>query len=179
MVLVGRLTISPNWVKFYANTTMYFAGPSPTDFGSCSLFPFQLTVPPGSEPVTSRPYRINPAVAKQEDILDQHLAAGLIQHSTASYSSPLVVIPKKSGGVRIAVNYRKLNKLCALSQLPIPRVDDTLDKLLKRKIYCLFDMKFSFHQITVQRDTIPLTALVTPSGRFRVVENASRQFSCP
>ncbi|CAB1100851.1 unnamed protein product [Ectocarpus sp. CCAP 1310/34] len=98
-------------------------------------------------------------------ILDQYLAAGLIQHSTSPCSSPLVVIPKKSGGVRITVNYRKLNKLCALSQLPILRVDDTL-KLLKGEIYSLFDMKSSFHQITVHRDTIPLTAFVTSSGLF-------------
>ncbi|CAB1102849.1 unnamed protein product [Ectocarpus sp. CCAP 1310/34] len=91
---------------------------------------------------------------------------GLIQHSTSPYSSPLVVIPKKSGGVRITVNYRKLNKLCALSQLPIPRVDDTLDKLSKGRIYSLFDLKSSFHQITGHRDTIPLTAFVTSSRLF-------------
>ncbi|CAB1107686.1 unnamed protein product [Ectocarpus sp. CCAP 1310/34] len=113
------------------------------------------------------PTAINPPVAKQVDaILDQYLAADLIQHSTPPYSSPLVVIPKKSGGVRITVYYRKFNKLCAWSQLPIPRVDDTLDKLLKGRIYSLFDMKSSFHQITVHRDTIPLTAFVTSSGLF-------------
>ncbi|CAB1119198.1 unnamed protein product [Ectocarpus sp. CCAP 1310/34] len=118
-------------------------------------------------PVTSRPYRVNPPVAKQVDaILDQYLAAGLIQHSTSPYSSPLEVIPKKSGVVRITVNYSKLNKLCALSQLPIPRVDDTLDKLLDGRIYSLFDMKSSFHQITVHRDTIPLTAFVASSRLF-------------
>ncbi|CAB1118552.1 unnamed protein product [Ectocarpus sp. CCAP 1310/34] len=140
---------------------------SPTDFGSCSLFPFKLAVPPGSAPVTSRPYRVNPPVAKQVDaILDQYLAAGLIQHSTSPYSSALVVILKKSGGVRITVNYRKLNKLCTLSQLPIPRIDDTLDKLLKGHTYSLFDMKSSFHQITVHRETIPLTAFVTSCGLF-------------
>lgn len=70
-------------------------------------------------------------------------------------------MPEKSGGVRVTVNYRKLNKLCALSQLPIPRVDNTLDKLLKGKIYSLFDMKSSFHQITVHRDTIALTAFIS------------------
>lgn len=57
----------------------------------------------------------------------------------------------KSGGVRITVNYRKLNKLCELSQLAIPRVDDTLDKLLHRKNYSLFDMKSSSHQIKLHR----------------------------
>ena len=121
--------------------------------------------------MTSRPYRVNPPVAKQVDaILDQYLAAGLIQHSTSPYSSPLVVIPKKNGGIRITVNYRKLNKLCALSQLPIPRVDDTLDKLRKGNVYSLFDMKSAFHQITVHRDTIPLTAFVTASGLFEFLK---------
>ncbi|CAB1103024.1 unnamed protein product [Ectocarpus sp. CCAP 1310/34] len=123
-----------------------------------------------SEPVTSRPYRVDPPVAKQVDaILDQYLAACFIQHSTSPYSSPLVVIPKNPGGVRITVNYRKLNKLCTLSQLRIPRVDDTLDKLLKGKIYSLLYMKSSFHQITVHRDTIPLTASAAPGWFCKVV----------
>ncbi|CAB1117629.1 unnamed protein product [Ectocarpus sp. CCAP 1310/34] len=140
-----------------------------TTFAMQANIPFNFTqsIASCSAPVTFRPYRVDPPVARQVDaILDQYLAAGLIQHSTSPYSSPLVFIPKKSGGVRITVNYRKLNKLCALSQLPIPRVDDTLDKLLKGRIYSLFEMKFSFHQITVHRDTIPLTAFVTSSGLF-------------
>ncbi|CAB1107289.1 unnamed protein product [Ectocarpus sp. CCAP 1310/34] len=140
-----------------------------TNFAMQAKIPFNFTqsIASFSAPVKSRPYRVNPPVAKQVDaILDQYLAAGLIQHSTSPYSSPLVVIPKKSGGVRNTVNYRKLHKLCALSQLPIPRVDDTLDKLLKGRIYSLFDMKSSFRQITVHRDTIPLTAFVTSSGLF-------------
>ena len=67
--------------------------------------PFEILVPEGSTPVTSRPHRLNTILAKKVDAnLNQYLAAGLIQHSTSPYSSPLVVIPKKSGGVRITVN---------------------------------------------------------------------------
>ena len=40
-----------------------------------------------------------------------------------------MVIPKKSGGMRITVNYKKLNLISKLSQLPIPRVDQFLDYL--------------------------------------------------
>ena len=70
---------------------------------------FEISAPEGSTPVTPRPHRINPILAKEVDAtLNQYLAAGLIQHSTSPYSSPLVAIPKKSGGVRITVNYKKL-----------------------------------------------------------------------
>ena len=37
---------------------------SKTEFGSCSLMPFEISVPKGSAPVTSRPHRINPILAK-------------------------------------------------------------------------------------------------------------------
>ena len=69
-------------------------------------------------------------MAKEVDVtLNQYLAADLIRHSTSPYSSPLEVIPKKSGGVRIIVNYTKLNKISSLSQLPIPHVDQVLNSL--------------------------------------------------
>ena len=140
---------------------------SKTDFGSCSLMPFKITVPPDSEPVTSRLYRINPILAKKADaVLDQYLAAGLIQHSTSPYSSPMVAIPKKDGGVRITINYKKLNAISSLGHLPIPRVDEVLDSLGKGRIFSLFDLVSSFHQITIDKDTVPLTAFCTPDRLF-------------
>ena len=97
---------------------------SSTDFGSCSLLPFEISFPPNSAPVMSRPYRINPPTAKKVDpVLDKFFAAGLIQHSTSPWATPVVAILKKSGDIRITVNYKKLNKLSILGQLPIPRVD--------------------------------------------------------
>ena len=104
------------------------------------------SVPEGSAPVTSRPHRINPILAKEVDAtLNQYLATCLIQHSASRYSSPLVVIRKKSRGVRIMVNYKKLNKISNLSQLPIPRVDQVLDSFGKERVFFLFDLVSSFH----------------------------------
>ena len=51
-----------------------------------------------------------------------------------------MVIPKKSGGVRSTVNYKKLNKISSLSQLPIPRVEQVLDSLGKGRMFSLFDL---------------------------------------
>ena len=98
--------------------------------------------------------------------LNQYLAAGLTQHSTSPYSSPLVVVPQKSGGVLVTVNYKKLNDSSRLSQLPIPRVGQVLDSLGTEYILSFFNLVSSFHQITAHKDAVPLTAFCTPMGLY-------------
>ena len=138
---------------------------SKTDFGSYAMMLFEISVPEGSAPVTSRPHRINPILAKEVDAtLNKHLAAGLIQHPTSPYSSPLVVIPKTSGGVRITVIYKKLNQFSKLSQLPILSVDQVLDSLGSGRVFSLFDLVSPFHQINAHKDTVPPRASCTPTS---------------
>ena len=138
------------------------------DYGECSLHPFEIKVPPGGQPIQSRPYRLNPVLSKQDDaILDSYIAAGLIQHSTSPWSSPLVCVPKKSGGIRITVNYQKLNKVTEIPQIAIPRVDEVLDTLGGGSVF-LRVRPFSRGptQLTIHPDNIPLTAFCTPNGLY-------------
>ena len=140
---------------------------SKLDYGECSLRPFEIKVPPGTQPIQSRPYRLNPVLSKQADaILDSYLAAGLIQHSTSPWSSPLVCVPKKSGGIRITVNYQKLNKVTEIPPIAIPRVDEVLDTLGGGSVFSVFDLFSVFTQLTIHSDTIPLTASCTPNGLY-------------
>ena len=93
------------------------------------------------------------------------LQTGLIQHPISPCSSPLVVISKKSGGVRITVHYKKLNQINSLRQLPIPLVDEVLDSL-GRPVFSLLDLVSSFHQITAHKDAVPLEAFFAPTGFY-------------
>ena len=140
---------------------------SKLDYGECSLRSFEIKVPPGTQPIQSRPCRLNPVLSKQVDaILDSYLAAGLIQHSASPWSSPLVCVPKKSGGIRITVNYQKLNKVTEIPQIAIPRVDEVLDTLGGGSFFSVFDLFSGFTQLTIHPDTIPLTAFCTPNGLY-------------
>lgn len=57
---------------------------SKTNFGSCSLLPFEIVAPPGASPVAFRPYRISSIQAKQAAaLLGEYFIAGLIQHSAS------------------------------------------------------------------------------------------------
>ena len=77
-----------------------------------------------------------------------------------------MIIPKKSGGVRITVNYKKLNQISSLSQSLISRVDQVLDCLGKGRVFSLFDLVPLFHQITAHKDTLSLTWFYTPTGLY-------------
>ena len=137
------------------------------DYGACSLRPFEIKVPPGTHQIPSRPYRLNPVLSKQVDaILDSYLATGLIQHSTSPWSSPLVCVPNLSDGIRITVNYQKLNKVTEIPQITIPRVDEVLHTLGGGSFFSAFDLFSGFTQLTIHSDTIPLTAFCTPNGLY-------------
>ena len=140
---------------------------SELDYGECFLRPFEIKVPPGTQPIQSRPYIINPVLSKQVDaILDSYLAAGLIQHSASPWSSPLGCVPKKSGGIRITVNYQKLIKVTEIPQIAIPRVDEVLDTLGGGSVFSVFDLFSGFTQLTIHPNTIPLSAFCTPNGLY-------------
>ena len=124
-------------------------------------------MPLGTQPIQPRPYRLNPVLSKQVDaILDFCLAAGLIQHSTSPWSSSLVCVPKKSGGIRITVNYKNLKKVTEIPQIATPRVDEVLDTLGGGSVFSVFDLFSRITQLTVNPDTIPLTAFCTPNGHY-------------
>ena len=79
-------------------------------------------------------------------------------------SSPLVCVPKKSGGIRITVNYQKLNKITEIPQIAIPRVDEVLDTLGGGPVFSIFHLFSGFTRSTIYPDTIPLIAFCTPNG---------------
>ena len=65
------------------------------------------------------------------------------------------------------MNYKKLNAISSLAHLLIPRVDEILDSPGKGRIFSLFDLVSSFHQITIDKDIAPLTAFCTPTRLFK------------
>ncbi|GJW59074.1 putative reverse transcriptase domain-containing protein [Tanacetum coccineum] len=52
--------------------------------------------------------------------------------------------------VRIAIDYRELNKLTVKNRYPLPRIDDLFDQLQGSSIYSKIDMRSGYHQLRVQ-----------------------------
>jgi len=64
---------------------------------------------------------------KLQVILDEYLSEGMIRPSISEYASPIVLVKKKSGDLRLCVDYRKLNKTMVKDNYPLPLIDDLLD----------------------------------------------------
>lgn len=62
---------------------------SKLDYGECSLRPFEIKVPPGTQQIQSSPYRLNPILSEQVGTsLNSYFAADRIQHSKTPRPAP-------------------------------------------------------------------------------------------
>ncbi|GBO29521.1 Transposon Ty3-I Gag-Pol polyprotein [Araneus ventricosus] len=81
--------------------------------------------------ISQRPYRISPAERRIIHEVEKLLQKEIIQPSKSPWSSPVVFVKKKDGNWRFCVDYRCLKKISKRDVYPLPRIDDTLDRLSK------------------------------------------------
>lgn len=77
------------------------------------------------------------------------LEDGIIEKSNSEWASPLVIVRKPSGDLRICVDYRKLNEATRVTSYPLPNMTETLDRLADAKYFTTIDMVSGYHQIEV------------------------------
>lgn len=103
---------------------------SKLDCDDCSIRPFEIDDPAGTQLITSHLHSLNSVLSKQADaVLDSYVATDLIQHLLSLRSRPLVCIQMKSSDVHIAVSYQKFNKIAEISPITISRVDEVVGVL--------------------------------------------------
>ena len=114
------------------------------------------------------PYRRIPPAYIQEvrDHLQKLLQQGVIRESQSPYSSAVVLVRKKSGALRLCVDYRLLNKKCVKDAFPLPRIDEYLDSLSGAKLFSTLDLKSAYAQVPIAEEDCYKTAFATPMGLF-------------
>ena len=78
----------------------------------------------------------------------------------------MVVVPKKSGAIRICVDLKPLNKNVLRETHPLPKVDETLAQLTGAKVFTKLDANSGFWQIPLTQRSRLLTTFITPGGRY-------------
>lgn len=91
---------------------------------------------------------------------------GIITESKSPYASPIVVVRKKSGSVRMCVDYRTLNRRTIPDQYTVPRIEDALHCLSGSKWFSVLDLRSGYYQIPMNKDDQEKTAFICPLGFF-------------
>ena len=110
--------------------------------------------------------KLKPEVNRQ---IQEMLANGIIRPSESPMSSPLVCVLKgKSGwdGIRLAVNYRYVNKFTHNDAHPMPDLQSIFQSVSKSKFISLCDCGAAYWQLETKESNRWLTAFVCDMGLF-------------
>ncbi|XP_069370624.1 uncharacterized protein [Paralichthys olivaceus] len=106
---------------------------------------------------------------KQE--IQDMLEMGVIEPSHSEWCSPVVLVPKKDGGLRFCIDFSKLNSISTFDPYPMPRVDEMVERLGRAKFLSTLDLCKGYWQVPLSPRAQELTAFRAPSGlyQFRVM----------
>ena len=78
------------------------------------------------------------------------------------YGAPILFIRKKTGELRMCIDYRSLNRQTRLNVLPIPSVAELFDQLGRATVCSSIDLSHAYHQVCIRKDNESKTAFLTP-----------------
>ena len=114
-------------------------------------------------PLRTAPYHLKKEL---ESNLRTLLDRGIIVKSKSPFASPIVLVRKKTGELRLCVDYRRLNALTIRGSWPLPRIDELINKLGTSTRFTTLDLADGYYQIPIRTDDRSKTAFNTEFGLF-------------
>ena len=139
---------------------------SPTDLGRTDLVEHEIKLT--DETPFKKPYRRIPPALYEEvrQHLKEMLDAGAIRPSKSPFSSNVVLVRKKDGGLRFCIDFRKLNSRTVKDAYTLPRIDDTIDTLIGAKYFSKLDLRSGYWQVEMSEKDKEKTAFTVGNLGF-------------
>ena len=143
----------------------------PKDLGQTDLAKHQIDTG-DALPLQQTPIRLPlPKREEAQRAIQEMHQQGLIEPSTSPWSSPIVLVKKKDGGLRFCVDYRRLNAVTRKDSYLLPRIDDTLEALSGMQLFSTLDLQSGYWQVPMEDAAKEKTAFSAGRGlwQFRVM----------
>ena len=123
-------------------------------------------VPPVVQQARRIPFHLRKQVEKELDHLE---SLGIIEdvEGPTPWVSPLVIIPKKNGDVRLCIDMRMANRAIRRERHPTPTTDDLIHTLNGATVFSKLDLRSGYHQLTLAPESRYITTFATHKGLKR------------
>lgn len=98
--------------------------------------------------------------------INRMLEAGILRFATSEWCARIVLVLKKDGTYRIALDYRELNKLLEKNVGGLGDIVGMLDRMKGCKYFSSIDLRSAFHQLPLKESDKHKTAFRDPTGRL-------------
>nr|XP_027118525.1 uncharacterized protein LOC113735729 [Coffea arabica]XP_027118526.1 uncharacterized protein LOC113735730 [Coffea arabica] len=135
---------------------------------STGIVVHRLPTDPNFLPVKQKPRKFKPEMSlkiKEQIVKQLNAKIIMVSHYPIWLSNP-VPVPKKSGEVRVCVDYRDLNKASPKDDFPLPNIHILLDNTAGHEIESFGDCFAGYHQILMAEEDREKTSFITPWGTF-------------
>lgn len=113
--------------------------------------------------VVSKQHYYNPELS---GVIAEHFkdleARKIVRPSKLPFASPITVVKKSNGKIRVCGDYRMLNAVTIHDNYPLPNIQHINYRLRDCKIFSKLDLKEAFYSIPMNKPDIYKTAVLTP-----------------
>ena len=134
------------------------------DLGFCDAL--KHSIPTTTDKPVYLPHRQIPVQLQQEvrKCLESWLKQGIIRPSKSPYASQVIIVRKKSGEIRLCIDFRKLNAISIRDSFPLPRIEEALQAVQAAVWFTSFDLAQGYLQMAMEEADIPKTAFQAGSS---------------
>ena len=137
-------------------------------YGEMTPFKAHITLKDDVAPIFHKarpvPYSLREKVDKE---LDKQVGI-LKKVERSEWASPMVIVPKPDGCVRICSDYKvSINKVVEDTPYPLPTADDIFSTLAGGQAFTKIDLSNTFNQLKVDESSSQYLTINTTKGRFQ------------
>jgi len=135
------------------------------DLGTTSLMKHQIDLEQGTKPYRQRQRPISlPLRDKVDEKISQMLKYNIVEPSSSPWASNLVVVRKKSGDIRLCIDWRQLNTATIKDAYPLPNLHQAMDALAGSEWFSTIDCRQGFNQVDIEESDRHKTAFYSTQG---------------
>ncbi len=133
-------------------------------------YDLKINIEEGTSPPLGPIYSLSESELKAlREFIDDNLRSGFITPSRSPHGAPVLFVKKKTGELRLCVNFRGLNKISKKDRYPLPLISDLLNSARSARIYTKLDLRHAYHLVRIAEGDEWKTAFWTHYGSLNGV----------